>query len=188
MLFAERGGDMIDIAFHPLFPLDMGPLHYFSVLGRALFTAQHLEMNCRAIACFLRMREQSILHGSSVIEDPAFLSGMDQLWRRTLGQHVSGLSELCVLSPAVIPVFKAAVQARNEIAHDVAMDVSERLDSEVDERIAHVLELVRKIAEADKIASAIVHLVNKDPLPLTEFFDSYEDRVTAWVSENTFED
>jgi hypothetical protein len=68
------------------------------------------------------------------------------------------------------------------------MDVSERLDSEIDERIDHIIELVRSIVAADKIASAIIHLLNNDPLPTEDFFASYEDRVTAWVSEETFEE
>ncbi|RJR51740.1 MAG: hypothetical protein C4576_03035 [Desulfobacteraceae bacterium] len=179
---------MVDIAFHPLFPLDMRPLHYFSVLGRALFTAQHLEMNCRAIAGFLRMREQSAMQGPSVLEDPVFQKAMHQLWRKTLGQHVNNLTGLGVLSGDAAPIFEAAVHARNEIAHSVAMDVSERLDSELEERIDHILGLVRNIASADKIASAIIHLLNKDPLPSRDFFASYEDRVVAWVSEDTFEE
>ena len=179
---------MIDIAFHPLFVLNKGALHYFSVIGRALFTAQHLEMNCRAIAGFLHMREQSIIHGSSVLEDPVFQKDIQKLWQKTLGQHVHGLAEMYILSDDAVPIFKAAVDARNEIAHSVAMDVSERLYLELDERIDHILELVRRIAEADKIASVIIHLLNKDPLPNRKFLTSYEDRVTAWVSVGTSEE
>jgi len=178
---------MIDIAFHPLFPLDMGPLHYFSVLGRALFTAQHLEMNCRAIARFRHMRQQITVHDLSVLEDPAFRKEMNRLWQKTLGQHVHDLAELCVLSDDAILIFRAAVEARNEIAHNVAMDVSEQLDSELDERLDHILELVRKIATADKVFSAMIHILNKDPLPTRTFFESYEDRVVAWVEQDTFE-
>jgi len=179
---------MIDIAFHPLSPLHMGPLHYFSVLGRALFTAQHFEMNCRAIAGFLCMREETTLHGLSVLDDPTFQKRMDQLWRKTLGGHVYDLTKRCVLSADAAPIFKAAREARNEIAHNVAMDISERLDSELDERLDYVLELVRKIAAADKVASAMIHILNKDPLPTRTFFESYEDRVVTWVKERTFDD
>ena len=180
--------NVIDTAFHPLFRLDMGPLHYFSVLGRALFTAQHLEMNCRAIAGFLRVREQTTLDGASVLESSAFEKEISKLWRKTLGQHVHDLTKMFALPSDIAPILRGAVQARNEIAHNVAMDVSERLDSELDERLDHILELVRQIAEADKVASAIIHLLNRDPLPTKEFFASYEDRVTGWVEEDTFED
>lgn len=179
---------MIDEKFHPLFPLDMGPMHYFSVLGRALFTAQHLEMNCRAIALFLHMREQSINHGPLVLDDPEFQKAINRLWRKTLGQNVYNLIEGDAFSADAAPIFETAVRARNEIAHSVAMDVSERLDSEINERIDHILGLVRSIAEADKIASAIIHVLNKDPLPTKYFFESYEDQVTKWVSEETFEE
>jgi hypothetical protein len=179
---------MIDVAFHPLFPLDMGPLHYFSVLGRALFTAQHLEVNCRGIAIFLHVREQGYIHGTQVLDDPEFQKAINRLWRKTLGQNVHGLIESGAFSDDIAPIFKTAVCARNEIAHSVAMDVSERLDFEIDERIDYILGFVRSIAKADKIASAIIHLLNKDPLPTKDFFASYEDRVTAWVSEETFEE
>lgn len=179
---------MINIAFHPLFPLDMGPLHYFSVLGRALFTAQHFERNCLAIVGLRQGSEQAVLHGLSAIEEPAFQKGMCQLCRRTLGQYVNELTKLGVLSDDAGPVFRAALQARNEIAHEVAMDVSERLDSELAERLDHILDLVRKIAAADMIASAIIHLLTKDPLPTRDFFDSYEDQVASWVAEGTFEE
>jgi hypothetical protein len=177
-----------DIAFHPLFPLDMGPLHYFSVLGRALFTAQHLEMNCRAIEGFLYMRQSITLHGPSGIESPSFQKDIEKLWRKTLGQHVHNLCKKDVLSGDAITTLKSAVDARNEIAHQVAIDVSERLNADLGQRIEYILGLVRSIAEADKIASAILHMLNKDPLPTKDFFASYEDRVVAWVSEATFEE
>jgi len=179
---------MIDIAFHPLITLDKRPLHYFSVLGRALYTAQHLEMNCRAIGGFLNMREQTTLEGLSGLEDPTFQKGITQLWRKTLGNHIHGLIEHGLLPDDIAPIFRLARQARNEIAHNVAVDVSERLDLELDERLDHILGLVRQIAEADKVASAIIHLLNRDPLPNKEIFESYEDRVVTWVMEDTFEE
>lgn len=175
---------MPEIAFHPLFPLDMGPLHYFSVLGRALFTAQHLEKNCLGISAHLHMRTAIPLDGSAIMENPAFQEGIQALWEKTLGALVSDLKSDLDLSRKVTSTFWSAVTARNDIAHQVAADVSERLDVDLDERIEHILGLVRRIAKADKIASVILHQLNKDPLPSK---DSYEERVVAWVSENTFE-
>jgi hypothetical protein len=179
---------MIDEAFHPLFHLDMRPLHYFSVLGRALFTAQQLEMNCRAIAGFLHMRQLIAAHGSSILEDATFMKGMNQLWKKTLGQHINSLNEMSMFTDEAAPIFEEARKARNRIAHDIAMGVTDRLDSELDERIGEIKDLVWKIAAADKIAAALIHLQNKDPLPRKDFFASYEDRVVAWVVEDTFEE
>jgi len=51
-----------------------------------------------------------------------------------------------------------------------------------------ILELVRKIAAADKVASAMIHLLKKNPLPTRTFFESYEDLIVAWVKEDTFGD
>ncbi len=179
---------MIDDAFHPLIRLDMGLVHYFSVLGRALFTAQHLEMNCRAIAGFLHMRSQVMQHGSSVLDDGTFQKGIHQLWKKTLGQHVHGLNELCIFSDDAAQLLGAAVKARNELAHDVAMGITDRLDAELDQRIDEIRELVRKIATADKIVSSLLHILNKDPLPRKDYFKTYEERVIAWVTEETFEE
>ncbi len=175
------------IAFHPLFSLDMEPLHYFSVLGRALYTAQHLEKNCRAIAGLLYVRKQIYVSGSSVLENLVFQKKIGELWRKTLGQHITDLTKVNVLPDNSVPIFKKAVQARNEIAHSLAIDMSEFITSELDERINHIIRLVRSIAEADKIASVMLHLLNKDPLPSKEFFAFYVDRVISWVSEDTFE-
>ena len=144
-------------------------------------------MNCRAIAGFLYIREKATLDNSSVLEDLTFQKKIDQFWRKTLGQYVHTLTKISVLTDDIVPVFREAVQARNEIAHNVAMDVSKRLDLELEERLDHILELVRQIAKADKVASTIVHLLNKYPLPTKNFFESYEDRVTSWVKEDTFE-
>ena len=179
---------MPDIAFHPLFPLDMGPLHYFSVLGRALFTAQHLERNCLGILAHLHMRTAFAPDGSTIMESPDFQKGIQALWEKTLGALVSDLKSDLDLPNKVTSTFWSAVAARNDIAHQVAADVSERLDADLDERIEHILRLVRRIAKADKIASVIIHQLNKDPLPSKNFFDSYEELVVAWVSENTFEE
>jgi len=179
---------MIDEAFHPLFQLDMGQLHYFSVLGRALFAAQHLEMSCRAIAGFLHMRHQVGAHGSSIFDDPTFQKDMDQIWKKTLGKHITSLKKMSIFADDTAPILEGARKARNRIAHDVAMGITDQLDSELDQRIDEIKDLVRKIAAADKIAATIIHLLNKDPLPRRDFFVSYEDRVVAWVTEDTFEE
>jgi hypothetical protein len=180
---------MINEAFHPLSPLDNELLHYFSVLGRALFTAQQLEMNCRAIVGFLHMRDQAIIQGPSAIEDPKFQEWMDQLWKKTLGQHIKTLCKTYSFSDEISPIFEDARKARNTIAHEIAMGVIDRLDSGgLDEQIVEIKDLVRKIAAADKIAAAVIHILNKDPLTTTDFFGSYEDKIVAWVTEDTFKE
>jgi hypothetical protein len=113
---------------------------------------------------------------------------MNQLWKKTLGQHINSLNEMSMFTDEAAPIFEEARKARNRIAHDIAMGVTDRLDSELDERIGEIKDLVWKIAAADKIAAALIHLQNKDPLPRKDFFASYEDRVVAWVVEDTFEE
>lgn len=179
---------MIDIAFHPLFKLDMGPLHYFSVLGRALYTAQHLEMNCRAIVGIAALKEAIVHDGLSSINDVTFKKRMLKLWKKTLGHYITQLSQRKIFPENIFPVFESALHARNEIAHTIAMSVDEDLDSECLSRIESILILVRKIAEADKYASAMIHIVNHNPLPNLEYLEKYEDKIISWVAEETFEE
>ena len=176
---------MPDVAFQSTFRLDIGPLHYFSVLGRALFTAQHFEMNCRAIVAFLDARCCASDHGPSALDDAVFDRKMLQLWKKTLGHHTCTLKELCVVSEDGATLLDAARKARNEIAHEVAMDVTDRLDAELSQRIDHIRDLVWRIAAADKIVSFVLHVLNRDPLPGREFLQSYEAKVAEWVVEDT---
>jgi hypothetical protein len=177
---------MIDEAFHPMFELSMGGHHYFSVLGRALFTAQHLEMNCRAIIGFLHMRDQVIQHGSSILEDPIFKAEINRICKNTLGKYVRRLNNRFTLSDDVSFDMATAVTARNELVHSVAMGVTDPLDSELEERIDEIRELVVKIATADKNISALLHILNRDPLPTRHYWESYEDNVAAWVTGEAY--
>jgi len=184
---------MIDSAFHPLLRLDMGPLHYFSVLGRALFTAQHLEANCRAIVGYLKLRMQLAKHESAALEDPQFQEVMMDLWAKTMGQHIKFLNGMRVSANEIAgrtvkQILEDAREARNEIAHDIAVGLTDLLGSELHQRINDIKTLVRKIATADKVVAVTIHMCNKDPLPTHDFLASYEDKVVAWVTEATFED
>lgn len=177
---------MDNTAFHLLIPLDMELHHYFSVLGRALFAAQQLEMNCRAIVGFVHMRTQTEFVGASVIDDPKFQEWMEKLWKHTFGQHIKELQKIYGFPDEIYSIFEDARVARNTIAHEITMGVIDRLELGVEPQIDEIKDLIRKIAVADKIASSILQAINREPFPTTDFYLSYEDKIVAWVSEDTF--
>jgi len=160
-------------------PPDEHELQYFTVLGRALYVSQHLEMNCRAIVVNMEARRQVIKGGSMSLGDGSFAETVSKLWRQTLGQHVRCLSDTWPTGFDMGAKFDAAVAARNEIAHEVATGLE--FEEAFDARIARIKDLVRPIAAADKVASALIHVLNKDPLPVAGYLSTYEDRVVEWV-------
>jgi hypothetical protein len=176
---------MTDIAFLPFIRLDEGPLHYFSVLGRALYAAQHLEMNCRGVAVFLHLKT-TIAKGQSSLDDPVFQRDIGKMWNRTLGQNIHHLEQAGIPEHLQTTLDKAR-DSRNEIAHSIAMGINESLDGELEHRIAEIVALVRNIASADKAMATLVHVLNKDSLPTAAFLKDYEDRVVRWVVEPTHE-
>ena len=178
---------MINIFFHPLIPLDMGPLEYFAVLGRALFTAQHFETNCRALAAYFSMRVSAMRERASVVETPAFRERLDRLWKQTLGRHIHDLQSIFAFPPEITQVFDAALEARNEIAHWLTVGIDDHLDSEIDSRIAEIRMRVVKIAAADKCVAVLLHAANKDPLPASSYFSKYEETVANWVCQPAFD-
>ena len=88
----------------------------------------------------------------------------------------------------MIPILESGLKARNRLAHSVAISVDENLDSELEKRITDIRDLVAKIAEADKICAAIIHILNNDPLPSKVFYNTYEQRVCDWVCKDTFDE
>ena len=177
---------MDNTAFHPLPLLDKELHHYFSVLGRALFTTQQLEMNCRAIVGFVHMLSQTEFLGASAIDDPKFQEWMENLWKHTFGHHIKELQKIYGFPDEIYSIFEDARVARNTIAHEIAMGVVDRLELGVEPQIDEIKDLVRKIAIADKIASSILQAINKESFPTAVFYLSYEDKIVAWVSEDTF--
>lgn len=175
---------MIDIFYHPLFEFDQRSLHFFSVLGRALYTAQHFEMNCRALAVSLRMVEH-VSTGSSV-EDPVFQQEIVRFYKQTLGKYASNLKQRNLFSEDFLSILDKAVRARNKIAHNIVIGITDSTCPDLDDRIREIEVLVRQIASADKVVATLIHIVNKDPLP--SFLNSYENNVVAWVVEKTFEE
>jgi len=171
----------MDIHFHPLFSLDERAHLYFSIIGRALYTAQHLEMNCRAIVGFIHMRLSVTRSGPDVLDNPEFLGQIEHIWKQTLGRHVNILKDYGFFDEDFRRLLGEAVDARNEIAHFITIGIDEHTDFGSINIFDDIKPLIRKIATADKFMSGLLHFLNKDPLPTPDLFISYENQVIDWV-------
>ncbi|HML76614.1 MAG TPA: hypothetical protein PKB02_19135 [Anaerohalosphaeraceae bacterium] len=178
---------MIDIFFHPMISLDEGPIKYFSVLGRALFTAQHFETNCRALAGFLNMRVEIITKGSDVLNAPEFHNRINSLWRKTLGGQITAIQKIIQFPNDISQIIDEARNARNEVAHGITVGIGDNLDSELNVRIDEIRRQVKKIATADKYVAALLHIFNRDQLPNGNYFREYERKIDKWVCEPVFD-
>jgi hypothetical protein len=171
----------MEIHFHPMFSLDEEAHLYFSIIGRALYTAQHLEMNCRAIVGFIHMIRSVTKSGSDVLDDPDFHDQIEHIWKQTLGRHVSVLKDYGFFDEDLRRLLGEAVDARNEIAHFITIGIDEHTDFGSINIFDDIKPLIRKIATADKFMSGLLQFLNKDPLPVPDYFLTYENRVMDWV-------
>lgn len=174
---------MNDIFFHPLPQQNTGTVEYFSVLGRALFTAQHFETNCRALAGFLMMKTEQVENGSNVLDSPKFHLKINKLWKQNLGNIIPRITKSNPPSNDISQVLDEARVARNEIAHWITVGVNIESDAELSNRIDEIRIHVQKIAYADKYVAALLHKVNKTSLPSDQFFTNYEKEVADWACE-----
>lgn len=174
---------MDDSPFHPLFELTETNLHYFSVLGRALYTAQRLEMNCCSL--LTRCNLEDMLGKGWNSKRPEWTELLQKIDKKTLGNMVreTGLRNLRHNSIDFEKLIDDAVGARNTIAHSITVGVTDRIDSEVEERISHIAELVRLIAKADYFVAAFDNKVWDGPYHYRGPLEEYEKMVVDWVLE-----
>jgi hypothetical protein len=174
---------MSDIFFHSLPELDIDLREYFSVLGRALFTAQHFETNCRALAACATMETDISGKGFNELDTPEFNKKIAMMWKDTLGASVKYLKSRIEFPNEIAQALADATKARNEVAHWTTVGLNEFFDSELIARITEIRNLVLKIAIADKYIAILLHAVNKSPPPMSRFFEEYEKKVADWVCE-----
>lgn len=178
--------------YHPLIDLDQGPLHYFSVLGRALYTTQHLEMNCKAICTYFKFKKHLIEKCSNPLTDPEFISVIIKHYEHfTLGWFGHFSKKINYpnedISNTITSILKQAKDARDELAHCLAMGIDINLDIELNDRIDEIKVIIKKIAVADLMCSTTLQSINKEPLIVLST-DEYVKKIVEWVTEETFID
>jgi len=191
--------------FHPRPDLTAPVLHYYSVLGRALNVAQHLEIGCRALMSmfYLKTHPEELFEPKTSAADPrdpgeprdgirdlktskGILTKMEQIAKKTLGQQVKALGDKEIVSPNLSRLLGEATEARNALIHSIVTEVEDREDLDFKKMVDEIVVIVRNLAAADKWIAALLTMLNKDPLPGGRFFDTYEDRLAEWVTAPTF--
>jgi len=152
---------------------------HYAAIGRALTFATRFEALCKTLNIMLGVKEnRSVLESEDDIR--AFV---DRLHKRRLAQHISSIvgneNELK-------DILEKARLARNEIAHDLALGLDRSIDSLPESAVQHLMErlkeLVKTLAEADRIVSLISSVLTNEHLPVPEFLKNYPRLVEQWVT------
>jgi len=149
----------------------------YAALGRALFVAQHFEVNCKSLVTLLDIGSKVIPH-----DDPEFTRVITELWNRSLGSNL-GVMRLCGISADAYAVLTKAKEARNRIAHEVTLGIEGKIEQDLgrNEILNELATAVRDIAEGDKIVGLLIQSVTHEPGPSSSYLHDYADKVVKWV-------
>lgn len=77
--------------------------------------------------------------------------------------------------------------ARNEIAHELTLGLDRNIDSIPGSYIQNLMErlkeLIKSLAEADRIISVISSVVTHEHLPNRKFLEEYPQFIEKWVTD-----
>lgn len=175
-----------DNGLHPVFELSEESLYCFSVLGRALYTAQRFEQNVKAVARYLMLLE-SREHWPQGHEVDALL---EKLAKRTAstGRSEKLMSERDLISPWGTAQLEQARNARNELAHQAVAFVESGSAHEWEQFMPRIRELVHDIASADALLCSIMHLANSGQPLGDRHLEGHVRCIESWVTEGSFAD
>lgn len=154
---------------------------YYAAAGRALSYATRFEMNCRQLARMIGFTENFEIRFAPVAELDAFFESLEG----SLASQIKKILPKFIQPPGVDlqTLFKAAREARNEIAHEVTVSIEHMLKDPFGKRrlLERLRELTTQIAEADRPVCVALSLMNGDPL-LSQL-DQYPAKIAAWVTD-----
>ena len=147
-----------------------------AILGRCLVISTRFDNLCDAVAKFLKLKTVSpTLLSKDEYND--FITSMYEKFS-TLNNNINSLP----IEQDVKDILHIAREARNNVAHSLSIDMVGFLDIKMDENIfkSQVSSLVMEIGAGDYLISALLSLLNKEPLPnYTE--NDYKRKVIKWV-------
>ncbi|MCH8338849.1 MAG: hypothetical protein IH858_08430 [Chloroflexi bacterium] len=153
---------------------------YFAVLGRALAIATRFEASARSLTSLLGLGENPNLLASKN-ELVRFLT---QLRKSSLYAQIEAFG---ITDPELSRSLDAAREARNEIAHELAIGFDRTVENIPEEYLVDTVErardLTRAIAEADALLCFILSSVTSEPLPSRDYLGRYPELVASWVGE-----
>jgi hypothetical protein len=160
----------------------------YAAVGRALAFATRFEANCRALAQLLHVRPIIQQQGTAILEDDAFVTTMNEFWCRRLRKHLSQLLQYYELPEDTTSILKAGKTARNLIAHEITLSVSDTIqtDSGRAELMSMLQTAMQRIAEANRIVCLMMHAETNEPLPTAASYDGYVRKIINWVCDNSY--
>ena len=151
----------------------------YSAIGRALTLATHFESSCRGLVVILQLKTTP----HEILESPTGIEELsDKLYQRRLGQNISTFAPTqddfrCLLDKAR--------NARNEIAHEIALGMENQKALERNEEffLGRIRELSLTLAEADRAVCFALTVLTHDHMPNNDFLKKYPERIAQWVCE-----
>lgn len=161
----------------------------YAAIGRALTFATRFESNCRALAAMDALKD--LAAASSQKSAPDDFDEMiarvtEEYWNgRRLRHNAQSVALRYGLPADARKLVQTARKARNEIAHEFTLGVSQELENDQSRAqiLSRLAELTAQIGEGDRLVALIILLQNGDPLPRSSHFDSYVARAVAWVCD-----
>jgi hypothetical protein len=150
----------------------------FGVIGRALVIATRFDSMCKSLAQAIDLKPAASL---KILSDSDF----DLLVEKTLRKHSNlGRSIKHLELPGDLSVIlNDARNARNAVAHDLAVGLEGCIDSEIDEGalIRQTSDYVYDLAHGDLLISILIAEFNGEEVMRRELIPAYKEKILKWV-------
>ena len=152
----------------------------YSIIGRALTISSRFEATCKSFNALIHVKSESI----NLEPEEEIQKKVDKMHKLPLAKHIC---EITGDFKCLFKILDEARKARNEIAHEITLDLDQCIDSIPKDAIMYLKsrlqELIEIIAEADKIISNLISKLTNDPLPNSDFLKAYSNRIKHWVMD-----
>jgi hypothetical protein len=158
----------------------------YAMVGRALAYATSFEAICRALSSLQHIRQRVRELLSSIQDaDEAFATAVAEVWDQRLRRHVTRILEYHEFPSDVADTVKRAKSARNEIAHEIALGISDTVETDAgrSELLSILSRLVHSVAEGYIVVELTSLSETHEPFPTPQFLSSYPLRIVEWVAQ-----
>jgi len=158
----------------------------YAALGRALAYATAFEAVCRSLSSLEEVRHaMDLAKESEQDSDAVFGVAIEAVWGKRLYEHVGRIIENQHLPDDVASTIKRAKGARNEIAHQITLGISQYIESESGRSkfLVRLSELTSEIAHGFLLVELISILETNELNPVPSSLANYADQVAEWVTD-----
>ncbi len=157
----------------------------YGAFGRALYVAQHFEVNCRMLAALLDVKERIIETGKvDSLDDPEFIKFISRLWKHTVSENLKVLRTYR-FPEEIISLLDKVRKGRNEIAHEITLGIEHEIKEDKGRKkiLQEIASAVRDIAKGDEITGFLIQYITKESCPSASYLYDYPSGVVKWVCE-----